>query len=460
VLFQVFRLDNLHLAGQELDSIPMDNRVLAFILLVSCLTGVLFGLAPVFRALRRDVNEPLKEGGRESTHGGGLRHALVTSEVALALVVLCGAGLMIKSLARLMGVDPGLNPKDVLTMQVSLPQEEIYNGPPGLPRFCQDLDTHVGSIPGVISVSAVGDLPFEGIDTRAFAVEGQPAPEPSHLPSAGYGVTCPNYFLSMGIRVLEGREFSHSDTLSSPSVIVINETMARRFWPNENPLGRAIRLGDSRGPLLTVIGVIGDVHYWGLDAPVRPQFFRPYTQAGWPVMNVVLRTRTAPVNYSVLVKKSLAEFLPDRPVSGVETMEDIVRDSTGPRRFPTLVLSGFAVFALVLAAVGIAGVVSFSVAQRAREIGLRVALGARTTDVLNLIVGRTMRWAVVGLAIGVTGSMGLTRLLSGLLYHVGANDPWVLGLVASLLAGTALLAAYLPARRAMKVDPMVALRYE
>ena len=273
-------------------------------------------------------------------------------------------------------------------------------------------------------------------------------------------MTCPNYFLSMGIRVLEGREFSHSDTLSSPSVIVINETMARRFWPNENPIGRAIRLGDPRGPLLTVIGVVGDVHYWGLDAPVRPQFFRPYTQAGWPVMNVVLRTRTAPANYTVLVKKSLAEFLPECPVSGVETMEDIVRDSTGPRRFPMLVLSGFAAFALVLAAVGIAGVVSFSVAQRTREIGLRVALGARRTDVLTLIVGRTMRWALVGLAIGVTGSMGLTRLLSGLLYHVGPNDPWVLGLVASLLAGSALLAAYLPARRATRIDPMVALRYE
>jgi putative ABC transport system permease protein len=460
VLFHVFRLDNLHLPGQELDSIPMDNRVFAFVLLVSCLTGVLFGLAPLFGALRRDVNEPLKGGGRESTRGRGLRHALVTSEVALALVVLCGAGLMIKSLARLLGVDPGLNPKNVLTMQMSLPQEEIYNGPPGLPRFCQDLDAHVGSILGVISVGAVGDLPFEGNDTRAFAVEGQPSPEPGHLPSAGYGVTCPNYFVTMGIPVLEGREFSHADTLTSPSVIIINETMARRFWPNENPIGRAIRLGDPSGPRLTVIGVVGDVHYLGLDAPVRPQFFRPYTQAGWPVMNVVFRTRTAPANYTVLVKRALAEFSPERPVSGVETMEDIVRDSTGSRRFPMLLLSGFAFFALALAAVGIAGVVSFSVTQHTREIGLRMALGARTTDVLSLMVGRTMRWALVGVGIGITGSMGLTRLLSGVLYDVRPNDPWVLSAVALLLAGIALLAAYLPARRASRIDPMVALRSE
>jgi putative ABC transport system permease protein len=384
----------------------------------------------------------------------------VTSEVALALVVLCGAGLMIKSLARLLGVDPGLNPKNVLTMQMSVPQEDLYNGPPGLPQFCQDLDAHVGSIPGLTSVSAVGDLPFEGVDTRGFAVEGQPAPEPGHLPGALYGVACPNYFLTMGIPLLEGREFTHSDTLTSPGVVVINQTMARRFWPKENPIGGAIRFGGPSGPRLTVIGVVGDVHYLGLDARVRPQFFRPYTQAAWPVMNVVVRTRSAPGAYTVLVKKALAEFLPDRPVSEVETMEDIVRDSTGSRRFPMLLLSGFALFALVLAAVGIAGVVSFSVTQHTREIGLRVALGARTADVLSLVVGRTMRWAVVGVAIGIIGSMGLTRLLSGILYDVRPNDPWVLGVVALLLAGIALLAAYIPARRASTIDPMVALRCE
>jgi putative ABC transport system permease protein len=459
-LFHVFRLDHLHLPGQELDSIPIDGRVFGFALLVSCLTGVLFGLAPVFSTLRRDVNEPLKEGGRESTQGNGLRHALVTSEVALALVVLCGAGLMIKSLAHLLGVDPGLNPKNVLTMQMSLPQADLYNGPPGLPQFCQDLDAHLGSMPGLTSVSAVGDLPFEGNDTRAFAVEGQPAPEPGHLPGAGYGVACPNYFVTMGIPLLEGQEFTHSDRLTSPGVIVINQTMARRFWPKENPIGRAIRLGGTIGPRLTVIGVVGDVHYWGLDARVRPQFFRPYTQAAWPVMNVVVRTRTAPGTYTVLVKKALAEFLPDRPVSEVETMEDIVQDSTGSRRFPMLLLSGFALFALVLAAVGIVGVVSFSVTQHTREIGLRVALGARTADVLRLIVGQTMRWALAGVGIGITGAVGLTRLLSGLLYDVRPNDPWVLSVVAFLLAGIALLAAYLPARRASMIDPMVALRYE
>jgi putative ABC transport system permease protein len=215
-LFHVFRLDHLHLPGQELDSIPIDSRVFGFALLVSCLTGALFGLAPIFSTLRRDFSDPLKEGGRESSQGSGLRHALVTSEVALALVVLCGAGLTIKSLARLLGVDAGLNPKNVLTMQMALPQVDLYNGPPGLPQFSRDLDAHVGSIPGLVSVSAVGDLPFEGVDTREFAVEGQPAPEPGHLPVALYGVACPNYFATMGIRLLKGREFTHADTLTWP----------------------------------------------------------------------------------------------------------------------------------------------------------------------------------------------------------------------------------------------------
>jgi putative ABC transport system permease protein len=462
LLFHVFRLDSMHLPLRELNAIATDGRVFGFALLVSCLTGVLFGLAPAISALRRDLNEPLKEGGRGSSQWGGsrLRHALVASEVALALVVLCGAGLMIKSLARLLGVDPGLNPKNVLTMGMSLPQEDIYTGPPGLPRFCQDLDEHISAIPGVVSVGAVAHLPFQGNAGQGFAIEGQPAPDPEHMPGANYSVACPNYFRTMGVPVLKGREFNHLDTLNAPGVIVINETMARRFWPIEDPLGRAIRLGGPDGSRLTVVGVVGDVHHWGLDATVRPQLFRPYTQAGWPVMTVVLRTTSSPVAFIVRAKRALAEILPDRPVSNVDTMEDVVRDSTGPRRFPMLLLSGFALLALVLAAVGIAGVVSYSVTQRTHEFGLRMALGARTIDVLSLVVGRSMKWALAGMGIGIAGSVGLTRLLSGLLYDVRPADPVVLGAVGLLLAGIALLASYLPARRATKVDPIVALRYE
>jgi putative ABC transport system permease protein len=462
LLFRVFRLDAIQLPLRVLDSITIDARVFGFALMASCLTGVLFGLAPALTALRGDIGDPLKEGGRGSTHGGGsrLRHALVASEVALALVVLCGAGLMIKSISRLLGVDPGLNPKNVLTMGMSVPQDEIYNGPPGLPRFCQDLDEHVSAIPGVVSVGAVAHLPLEGDAGRGFQIEGQPPADPGHMPGASYSVVCPNYFRTMGIPVLKGREFTHQDTLTSPGVIVINETMAQKFWPKQDPIGRAIRLGGSDGARLTVVGVVGDVHFHGLDEPLYRQFFRPYTQAGWPVMSVVVRTTSAPAAYAPLVKKAIAEFLPDRPVSGVQTMEEVVHDSTGSRRFPMLLLSTFSLLALVLAAVGIVGVVSYSVAQRTHEIGIRMALGARAADVLRLIVNGSMMWVLIGIALGVAGSIGLGRLLETLLYGVRPVDPLVLGAVSALLAAVALVASYIPARRAAKVDPLVALRYE
>jgi putative ABC transport system permease protein len=462
LLFHFFQLDNLNLPLREIESVAIDGRVFGFTLVVCLLAGVLFGLAPAINTLRGKVNEPLKEGGRGSTEGGRsrLRNALVASEVALALVLLCGAGLMIESMARLLGVDPGLNPKNVLTMQMSVPQEELYNGPPGLPRFCQDLESHVGAVPGIVSVGAVAHLPFEGDAGRGFQIEGQPPAEPGHLPGAGYSVACPNYFRTMGIPLLKGREFTHQDTLGSAGVIVINETMAHTFWPKEDPVGRAIRLGDSNGARLTVVGVVGDVRYRGLDEPVRRQFFRPYTQAGWPVMGIVVRTIGTPSAFTVPIKKALAEVLPDRPVSQVEIMEEIVRNSTGSRRFPMLLLSGFALLALVLAAVGIAGVANYSVAQRTQEIGIRVALGARSNDVLRLVLRGSMNWVLLGILLGIPGSIGVTRLLSGLLYGVRPTDPAVLGAVSVLLTGVALLASYIPARRAMRVDPMIALRYE
>src|ERR1700730_6657504 len=230
----------IHLPLRPLDAISLDGRVFGFALMVSCLTGILFGVAPAVSALRGDVTKPLKEGGRGSTTSRSrLRHALVASEVALSLVVLCGAGLMIKSMTRLLGVDPGFNPKNVLTMQMSVPQEEIYSGPPGIPRFCQDLDQHVSTIPGVVSVGAVAHLPLEGKAGRGFQIEGRPPADPGQMPGANYSVACPNYFRTMGIRVLKGREFTQRDTLSAPGVIVINQTMAHKFWPKDDPVGRA-----------------------------------------------------------------------------------------------------------------------------------------------------------------------------------------------------------------------------
>ena len=449
----------LHLPLRDVSVIPMDARVFGFTLLVSCLTGILFGMAPAVTAWHGNVAEPLKESGRGTSGGPSnrLRHALVASEVALALVVLCGAGLMIESMARLLKVDPGFNPKNVLTMEMSLPQEDLYNGPPGDARFCQAIDERIGAIPGVIAVGAVAHLPMQGNATRGFAVEGRPDPGPGNGAGANYSVACPNYFRTLGVPLLEGREFDQKDILTSAGVIVINHAMAHKYWPKEDALGTRIKQG---GQWLTVVCVVGDVRHWGLDERIQSQFFRPYTQAAWPVMSVVIRMQGAPASYAAAAKKAISEVEPDRPVSAPETMESIVENSVGSRRFPMLLLSGFASLALILAAVGIVGVVSYTVAQRTHEIGIRMALGALPLDVLKLMMTRSMTWVLVGVAVGIGGSLAVTRLLGDLLFEVRPSNPVVLGVVASVLVFVALFASFLPARRAARVDPMVALRYE
>jgi len=459
VLFRVFGLDGLNLPFRVIETLEMDSRVFAFAFTISCLTGILFGIAPAFSAWRDDVNDALKEGARGTSGAGNrVRHALVAIEVALALIVLCGAGLMIKSMSRLLGVDPGFNPKNVLALMMTLPQEEIYVGPPGFPRFCQDLENHVGAVPGVLEVSAAAHLPMRGAAGRSFLVEGKSPAEPGHWPGGNYTVTCPGYFHTVGIPVVRGREFNQQDTLHSPGVVVITEKMARDFWPGEDPLGRAILFeGKTR---LTIVGIVRDVHIAGLDSPVRRELFRPYTQAGWPVMQIVVRTISNPYLFTEPIKRALADFAPDRPVSAIDTMEGLVQSSTGSRRLPMLLLSGFSVIAVVLAAVGIVGVVGHSVTQRTQEIGIRMALGAGNLDVLRGMLSGSMTWVLVGLIAGVAGSAGLTRVLSGMLYEVRPLDPPVLAYVSLILALVALLATYIPSRRAARIDPIAALRCE
>ena len=370
---------------------------------------------------------------------------------------------MIDSMGRLLGVNPGLNPKNVLTMGVSTAQEDLYVGPPTDEQFCQQLTQHLGAIPGVLSVGAVAHLPLSGANAgRGFSIEGQPDPGPKNEPGGGYSVACPNFFKTMGIPLVEGREFTDADTVSSAGVIVMNEATARRYWPKGGALGAHIKLGqfNDNAPWLTVVGIVADFRHDGLDAKPRPYFYRPFTQAGWPVMTVVMRTATAPGSFEQPTRHALAQMSGNYPASGVLTMEQIVSNSLGSRRFPMMLLSAFASLALILSAVGIAGVVAYSVVQRTYEIGIRMALGAQPRDVLKLVLGASMLWTLGGVAVGIAGAIALTRLLGDLLYGVQPTDPLILGATALLLMIVALAASYFPARRAMRVDPLVALRYE
>lgn len=448
----------------QASGLSLDYEVLAFTWGITCLTGIIFGLAPALIFSKPNINESLQEGSRGTTGGSArLRQGLVILEVALALVILTGAGLMIQSMARLLNVAPGFDPHNLLTFGMSLPQENTFYGPPGHPQFAGNLQEYVGGISGVISVSAVSQLPIGGGRAgRSFVIEGKPDPGTENQPGASYTIICPNYFQTMGIKLVSGREFTEKDALNAPNVVVINETLAKRYWPDEDPLGRRIKIGrfNSDGPWLTVVGVIPDVKQYGLDQQTRPEFFRPYNQAAWPVMTVVVRTAYNPVTFINPIKQALSKFEPDRAPSGMRTMDEIIYDSVGSRRFPMMLLIAFSLVALMLAAVGISGVVAFSVTQRTREIGIRMALGANKGDVIRLVLNRNMAAALIGVAVGLGGSLALTRFLAGLLFEVRPMDPIVLSAVAFILAGVAFIACYLPARRAMRVDPMIALRCE
>ena len=449
---------------RSIQGIPVDFKVLAFTLGVTCLTGIVFALAPALIFSGPDAGEVLHGGSRGTTGGGArLRQGLVIVEVALALIVLTGAGLMTQSMARLLSVEPGLEPTNLLIMNMSLPQENLYYGPPSHPQFARELQAQVGGIPGVSGVSAVSQLPIGGgMAGRGFVIEGRPDPGRESQPSASYSVICPDYFRTMGIPLVSGREFTLQDSPDAPGVIILNETLARRYWPDEDPLGQRIKIGyfDSEGPWLTIVGVHRDVRQAGLDRPVRPQFFRPYSQAAWPLMTIVVRTATNPGAYIQPVKQALARVEPERAVSGISTMEQVLADSVTPRRFPLMLLLAFSFIAVTLAAVGIAGVVSFSVTQRRREIGIRLALGASKGDVLRLLLNRSLGAATVGIGLGLVGSFVLTRYLTDLLFEVRPMDPAVLVSVAIILAVVAFVSSYLPARRATRVDPMIALRSE
>jgi predicted permease len=446
------------------DAVPIDGRMLAFTVAVALMTGVLFSLAPMLGAARIHPGAVLKMAGDRGGRGRIriVRHGLVAAEVALAVVVLFAAGLMIKSVARLLSVDPGLDDRNVLLMDISLPQDDTY-GAPTRTSFCADVQRELASLPGVQSVGAISHLPLSGANAgRGLSIEGRPIPPPDQGVSGNYRLTCPGYFASLGIPLVHGRDFNDGDTTTAPGVVIINEEMARRHFPGEEPIGQRLKLGPptSSQPWLTIVGVARNVRHFGLDSPIRREIFRPYSQAVWPEMTIAVKTVVEPTTLSFAAKAGLARIDPEQPVSRLRTMQEVVSDSIGGRRFPMLLLALFSSVALILAAIGVYGVVSYIVSQRTREMGIRVALGARRAQVVQLVVSGSLRPIVAGLVVGVGGAVLASRLLSTLLYEVKPSDPIVLAGIVSILGVTAAAASWLPARRAANVDPLVALREE
>ena len=439
--------------------IRLDPWILGFTALVSLTTGLLFTLAPIAGLRRPD----LKAGGDRGTTGrlNHLRTALVAVEVALALVVLVAAGLMVKSLARLVSIDPGLDTANVLVVEMALPQPDFY-GPPVRKNFCTEVTERVGALPGVLSVGAISHLPLSGSNAgRSFSIDGKTMP-PGENASASYRLTCPGYFKSMGIRMIRGRDFDARDATEAPGVVIINEETAKRYWPDEDPIGRRFKLGrpGDGTPWMTVVGVAANVRHFGLDDVARREMFRPYSQAAWPMMTIAAKTAAAPATYASAVRAALGGIDPDLPVARVSTMESIERNSTGSRRFPMMLLGAFGLVAFALAVVGVYGVVSYVVTQRTREIGIRVALGARRAQVLRLVVMGAMRPVIAGLLIGSAGAVFASRLLGTLLYNVKPGDPAVVAGIAAALAVAAVAASLVPGARATRVDPITVLKVE
>ena len=456
-LLQRIRLANL----PRLQNVQIDGWTFAFTFGISLLTGLAFGLLPAFRASRLDLNEALKESGK-STAGKErhrLRSALVFADVALALLLLTGAGLMMKSFVRLLEVNPGFDPSHTLTLTLSLWGPKSADEP--AVAFFDQVLRRVRTLPGVESAGIVSQLPLGGnMDMYGVHVEGKSLPNPEEDPSADrYSIT-PGYLRAMRIPVLRGREFDQHDIATSQMVAMVNESMARQFWPGEDPIGKRFRMGDTKGPWKTVVGVVGDVLHKGLDAPHTIQVYLPNTQFTDSMVILAVRTSNEPASIAAAVRTEIAALDPQVPVSEVATMDEVVSASVANQRFGALLFVLFGAIALVLTAVGIYGVISYGVAQRTHEIGIRLALGAGSREVLSLIVSEAMKPALLGAALGLCAAFGLTRLLTRLLYNVKPTDPLVFAAVLLLLIAVAWLASYIPARRATRVDPIVALRYE
>jgi len=441
----------------------LDARVLAFTLLVSVLTGVAFGLVPALQASRPDLTGALKEGSRGSTEGlrrNRFRSALVVAEVATSLVLLIGAGLLMRSFVRLMQTDPGFDPARVVALDIPLTRQR-YDTPEKQDAFFAQLLSRVRAAPNVEAAGVVNNLPFgNSVDQLEFDIEGRPPSAPGSKPLAHYTVVSPGYFDALKIPLRSGRTLTEHDDARSPRVALVGEALARKFFAGENPVGRRI-VPDESVPPLEIVGVVGDARRTSLASEAEPEFYVPFGQAAQRRMNLVVRTGAGdPLALASSLRGAVAELDKDQLIWQTRTLDHLVSASVASRRFNMTLLGLFAGVAMLLAALGLYGVMAYSVTRRTHEIGVRMALGARGGDVLRMVVGQGMRLAALGVAIGLAAAFAVTRVLASLLYGVTTTDPLTYAGLAALLASVAFLASYLPARRATKVDPMEALRYE
>ena len=446
-----------------LKSLHINGGVLAFSFLLSLLTGVVFGLAPALQSSRLDLNEILKEGGRHASAGVSqrLRSAMVVTEIALAVVLLIGAGLMMKSLFRLLQTNVGFKTENLLTMTVILPPSKYTDNNQQI-NFNDQLREQVQSLPGVAGAGTVNILPLNGGNTTRFYIDGDPVPEPGKEVEANIRTVSDDYFQTLGVPLLAGRTFDSTDKVDSRSVVIIGKTIADRMFGGRNPVGMKIRYSAIQGDPDLIVGVVGDIKITGIDEAHKPVLYYPFRQSASTFANLVIRTDRDPSALAASARDKIRNLEPDAAILNVRTMDEMIAQTPASfmRRFPALLISIFAGVALLLASIGIYGVVSYSVSQQTHYIGVRMALGASPFDILRMVLKQGLFLALLGVGIGVLAALGLMRLLSTLLYQVSTTDVGTFAIVTGSLFFVALLACYLPARRATKVDPLVALRYE